>query len=237
MQQVNLGGRAAPCLPSTLRVVRLVIAVCSVDYVGRLTAHLPSATRLLLVKADGSVSIHADDRAYKPLMWMSPPCTTAVGDGTWVVTNKGGEQLVITVEQVLSDVSHDLGRDPGLVKDGVEKHLQELLADRCEVLGSGWTLVRREYPTDIGPVDLLCRDDSGAHVAVEIKRHAEIDGVEQLTRYLQRLSTVLGPVRGVLAAQSFKPQARVLAADRGISCVQLDYDELRGIEAGTPTLF
>ena len=217
--------------------MRLVIAVCSVDYVGRLTAHLPSATRLLLVKADGSVSIHADDRAYKPLMWMTPPCTLAVEDDVWTVTNKGGEQLVIAVEEVLSDVGHALGRDPGLVKDGVEKHLQELLADRCHVLGAGWTLVRREYPTDIGPVDLLCRDHTGAHVAVEIKRHAEIDGVEQLTRYLQRLSTVLGPVRGVLAAQSFKPQAKVLAGDRGIVCVQLDYDALRGMASLTPTLF
>ena len=217
--------------------MRLVIATCSVDYVGRLTAHLPSATRLLLVKADGSVSIHADDRAYKPLMWMSPPCTTLEVDGVWTVANRAGEQLVITVEQVLSDVSHALGSDPGLVKDGVERHLQELLADRCHVLGAGWTLVRREYPTDIGPVDLLCRDDTGAHVAVEIKRHAELDGVEQLTRYLQRLSTVLGPVRGVLAAQSFKPQAKVLAGDRGITCVQLDYDALRGMDARTPTLF
>ena len=217
--------------------MRLVIATCSVDYVGRLTAHLPTATRLLLIKADGSVSVHADDRAYKPLMWMSPPCTTAETDGVWTVVNKTGEQLVISVEQVLTDTTHELGRDPGLVKDGVEKHLQELLADRCEMLGAGWTLIRREYPTDIGPVDLLCRDDTGAHVAVEIKRHAEIDGVEQLTRYLQRLSTVLGPVRGVLAAQSFKPQAKVLAADRGITCVQLDYDALRGMEAGTPTLF
>ena len=217
--------------------MRLVIATCSVDYVGRLTAHLPSATRLLLVKADGSVSIHADDRAYKPLMWMSPPCTTVETGGAWTVTNKAGEQLVIIVEEVLSDVSHALGSDPGLVKDGVEKHLQELLADRCHVLGAGWTLVRREYPTDIGPVDLLCRDHTGAHVAVEIKRHAEIDGVEQLTRYLQRLSTVLGPVRGVLAAQSFKPQAKVLAGDRGIVCVQLDYDALRGMASLTPTLF
>ena len=217
--------------------MRLVIATCSVDYVGRLTAHLPSATRLLLVTADGSVSIHADDRAYKPLMWMSPPCTTVEAGGAWTVTNKAGEQLVITVEQVLSDVSHALGSDPGLVKDGVEKHLQELLADRCHVLGAGWTLVRREYPTDIGPVDLLCRDHTGAHVAVEVKRHAEIDGVEQLTRYLQRLSTVLGPVRGVLAAQSFKPQAKVLAGDRGIVCVQLDYDALRGMASLTPTLF
>ena len=216
--------------------MRLVIARCSVDYVGRLTAHLPPAVRLLLVKADGSVSVHADDRAYKPLMWMSPPCTLSEADDV-TVTNKAGEQLVITVEEVLSDVSHALGSDPGLVKDGVEKHLQELLADRCHVLGTGWTLVRREFPTDIGPVDLLCRDEGGAHVAVEVKRHAEIDGVEQLTRYLQRLSTVLGEVRGVLAAQSFKPQAKVLAADRGIVCVQLDYDELRGLESPTPTLF
>ena len=217
--------------------MRLVIARCSVDYVGRLTAHLPSALRLLLVKNDGSVSIHADDRAYKPLMWMSPPCSTLVAEGVWTVTNKGGEQLLITIEEVLSDVSHELGTDPGLVKDGVEKHLQELLADRCEVLGAGWTLVQREYFTDIGPVDLLVRDDTGAHVLVEVKRHAEIDGVEQLTRYLQRVSTVLGEVRGVLAAQTFKPQAKVLAADRGIVCVQLDYDALRGMASSTPTLF
>jgi RecB family endonuclease NucS len=223
--------------PATVTGVRMVIAQCTVDYVGRLTAHLPSARRLLLVKADGSVSIHADDRAYKPLMWMSPPCTTVEADGVWTVTNKGGEQLVITVEDVLSDVSHVLGSDPGLVKDGVEKDLQALLADRCEVLGEGWTLVQREYSTDIGPVDLLCRDASGAHVLVEVKRHAEIDGVEQLTRYLQRVSTVLGDVKGVLAAQSFKPQAKVLAADRGITCLQLDYDALRGMESGTPTLF
>jgi len=218
--------------------VRLVIATCSVDYVGRLTAHLPEATRLLLVKADGSVSIHADDRAYKPLMWMSPPCATTVGDGVWTVTSKGGEQLVITVGEVLHDSAHELGTDPGLVKDGVERHLQELLADRCHVLGAGFTLVQREYATDIGPVDLLCRDSTGGHVLVEVKRHAEIDGVEQLTRYLQRVSTVLGEgVRGVLAAQSFKPQAKVLAADRGITCVQIDYDDLRGLESSTLTLF
>ena len=217
--------------------MRLVIATCSVDYVGRLTAHLPLGTRLLLVKADGSLSVHADDRAYKPLMWMSPPCTTVESDKVWTITNKAGEQLVVSIDQVHSDVSHPLGRDPGLVKDGVEAHLQELLADRCEVLGQGWTLVRREYPTDIGPVDLLCRDHTGAHVLVEVKRHAEIDGVEQLTRYLQRVSTVFADVRGVLAAQSFKPQAKVLAADRGIVCVQLDYDALRGRPASTPTLF
>ena len=217
--------------------MRLVIARCSVDYVGRLAAHLPPAVRLILVKADGSVSIHADDRAYKPLMWMSPPCTTVELDGLWTVTNKGGEQLVISVGEVHHDSAHELGTDPGLVKDGVEKHLQELLAERCEVLGSGWTLVQREYATDIGPVDLLCRDASGAHVLVEVKRHAEIDGVEQLTRYLQRVSTVLGDVRGVLAAQSFKPQAKVLAADRGITCVTVDYDELRGLDDPAARLF
>ena len=217
--------------------MRLVIATCSVDYVGRLTAHLPMATRLLMVKADGSVLVHSDTGGYKPLMWMTPPCSLVDVDGVWTVTNKGGEQLVITVEEVLSDVGHELGTDPGLVKDGVEKELQALLADRCEVLGAGWTLVQREYFTDIGPVDLLVRDDSGAHVLVEVKRHAEIDGVEQLTRYLQRVATVLGEVRGVLAAQSFKPQAKVLAADRGITCVQLDYDALRGMDPSTPTLF
>ncbi len=214
----------------------MVIARCSVDYTGRLGTHLPPATRLILFKGDGSISIHSEF-GYKPLNWMSPPCSTVDLDGIWTVTNKAGEQLVITVEEILSDVAHELGSDPGLVKDGVEKHLQELLADRCEVLGTGWTLVQREYFTDIGPVDLLVRDDTGAHVLVEVKRHAEIDGVEQLTRYLQRVSTVLGEVKGVLAAQSFKPQAKVLAADRGIACVQLDYDALRGMDPSTPTLF
>jgi RecB family endonuclease NucS len=214
----------------------MVIARCSVDYTGRLGTHLPEAVRLILIKGDGSISIHSEF-GYKPLNWMSPPCTLAEEPGRWTVTNKAGEQLVITIEEVVSDSSYELGKDPGLVKDGVEKHLQELLADRCEVLGEGWTLVQREYFTDIGPVDLLCKDESGAHVLVEIKRHAEIDGVEQLTRYLQRVSTVLGDVKGVLAAQSFKPQAKVLAADRGIVCVQLDYDELRGIASNTPRLF
>jgi RecB family endonuclease NucS len=219
--------------------VRLVIARCSVDYVGRLTAHLPSAMRLLLVKADGSVSVHADGGAYKPLNWMSPPCTLQEADGVWRVTNKAGEQLVITIEELVHDSAHELGIDPGLRKDGVEAHLQELLADRCEVLGTGWRLVRREYPTDIGPVDLLCRDGEGRVVAVEIKRRGEIDGVEQLTRYVQMLERdpLLRPVRGVFAAQEIKPQARALAAQRGIECVTLDYDELRGIEPDTPRLF
>ncbi len=215
--------------------VRLVIARCSVDYVGRLTAHLPTATRLLLVKADGSVSVHADDRAYKPLNWMSPPCTTRedvdhTGAGTWTVTNKAAEQLVISIEEVLHDSSHELGVDPGLVKDGVEAHLQQLLATHVETFGPGWRLVRREYPTAIGPVDLLCRDADGATVAVEVKRRGEIDGVEQLTRYLELLNRdpLLAPVRGVFAAQEIKAQARVLATDRGIDCLTVDYDALRG---------
>lgn len=219
--------------------MRLVIARCQVDYAGRLTAHLPMATRLILVKADGSVSIHADDRAYKPLNWMSPPCRLAEDDHVWTVTNPGGEKLVITLEDVIHDSSHELGVDPGLVKDGVEAHLQELLADHVGTFGEGWRLVRREYPTPIGPVDLLCRDDAGAAVAVEIKRRGEIDGVEQLTRYLELLNRdpQLAPVRGVFAAQEIKPQARTLATDRGISCVTVDYDALRGLDDPTARLF
>jgi RecB family endonuclease NucS len=220
--------------------MRLVIARCSVDYAGRLSAHLPSATRLLLIKADGSLSVHADDRAYKPLNWMSPPCTLKEGeDGVWTAVNKAGEQLVITIEEVLHDTSHELGVDPGLIKDGVEAHLQELLADRIEILGEGYTLVRREYPTAIGPVDILCRDASGATVAVELKRRGDIDGVEQLTRYLELLNRDprLAPVKGVFAAQEIKPQARVLAVDRGIDCVVLDYDAMRGIEDDKLRLF
>jgi RecB family endonuclease NucS len=219
--------------------VRLVIARCSVDYVGRLTAHLPSAQRLILVKADGSVSIHADDRAYKPLNWMSPPCVLQEAPGVWTVTNKAGEQLVLTIEEMLHDSSHELGVDPGLVKDGVEAHLQALLAAHPEALGDGMTLVRREYPTPIGPVDLLCRDHLGRHVAVEIKRRGEIDGVEQLTRYLDLMNrdALLAPVRGIFAAQEIKPQARVLALDRGIECVSIDYDALRGADDPTARLF
>jgi RecB family endonuclease NucS len=219
--------------------MRLVIARCSVDYAGRLTAHLPLARRLLVIKADGSVLVHSDAGGYKPLMWMSPPCTFREEPTTWTVTNKAGEQLLITIDEVLAESSYDLGVDPGLQKDGVEAHLQELLAERCDVLGAGWRLVRREYPTDIGPVDLLCRDADGNHVAVEIKRRGEIDGVEQLARYLERLDRdpLLRPVRGVFAAQEIKPQARVLAAERGIECIVLDYDELRGLEPDTPRLF
>ncbi len=221
--------------------MRLVIARCSVDYLGRLTAHLPTAPRLILIKADGSVSVHADDRAYKPLNWMSPPCVVhgADGPGVWRVSNKAGEQLVITVDEVLHDTSHELGVDPGLVKDGVEAHLQELLAAQIETLGAGWRLVRREFPTAIGPVDILCRDAHGGAFAVEIKRRGEIDGVEQLTRYLDLLNRDphLAPVRGVFAAQEIKPQARVLADDRGIMCVTLDYDVLRGIDDSDARLF
>ena len=219
--------------------MRLVIARCSVDYAGRLTAHLPLATRLLVCKADGSVLVHSDAGGYKPLMWMSPPCTLREEPERWTVVNKAGEQLVISIDELLSESAHELGVDPGLQKDGVEAHLQQLLADRCAVLGVGWRLVRREYPTDIGPVDLLCRDADGRHVAVEIKRRGEIDGVEQLVRYLERLERdpLLRPVRGVFAAQEIKPQARVLAAERGIECVVLDYDELRGLEPDTPRLW
>ncbi|RKE21168.1 endonuclease NucS [Streptomyces sp. TLI_171] len=219
--------------------MRLVIAKCTVDYAGRLAAHLPSAVRLVIVKADGSVSIHADDRAYKPLNWMSPPCALKEDGEVWTVTNKAGEKLIITLEDVHHDSSHELGVDPGLVKDGVEAHLQELLADRMEVLGTGWQLIRREYPTAIGPVDILCRDSDGVTVAVEIKRRGEIDGVEQLTRYLDLLNRdpLLAPVKGIFAAQEIKPQARVLATDRGIGCVVLDYDELRGIDDDKLKLF
>ena len=221
--------------------MRLVIAQCTVDYLGRLTAHLPSARRLLLVKADGSVSVHADDRAYKPLNWMSPPCwLTEAEDGRlWLVENKAGEQLRITIDEIEHDSSHVLGTDPGLVKDGVEAHLQELLAEHIELLGAGYTLVRREYMTAIGPVDILCRDARGASVAVEIKRRGDIDGVEQLTRYLELLNRdpLLAPVAGVFAAQQIKPQARTLAEDRGIRCLTLNYDSMRGMDSDEFRLF
>jgi len=219
--------------------VRLVVARCSVDYVGRLTAHLPSAVRVLMVKSDNSVLVHSDGGSYKPLNWMSPPCWMVEEPGRWVVQNKAGERLLITVEEVLHDSQHDLGVDPGLVKDGVEAHLQVLLAEHVATLGDGWSLVRREYPTPIGPVDLMCRDASGACVAVEIKRRGEIDGVEQLTRYLELLNRdpLLAPVSGVFAAQQIKLQARTLARDRGIRCVVLDYDTLRGLDSTDFRLF
>ncbi len=216
-----------------------MVARCSVDYIGRLTAHLPPATRLLMVKADNSVLVHADGGSYKPLNWMSPPCWLVEEPGRWVVENKAGEQLLITIDEVLHDSRHDLGVDPGLVKDGVEAHLQVLLAEHVATLGAGWSLVRREYPTPIGPVDLMCRDADGASVAVEIKRRGDIDGVEQLTRYLELLNRdpLLAPVIGIFAAQQIKPQARTLAEDRGIRCVVLDYDGLRGLDSPDFRLF
>ena len=226
--------------------MRLVVATCQVDYVGRLTAHLPMAPRLLLVKADGSVSVHADDRAYKPLNWMTPPCSLTEQEHPensdhllWVVENKAGEQLRITVAEVHHESHHELGVDPGLVKDGVEAHLQELLAEHIDTLGQGYSLIRREYMTSIGPVDILGRDSEGTTVAVEIKRRGEIDGVEQLTRYLELLNRdpLLAPVSGIFAAQIIKPQARTLAEDRGIRCVTLDYDQLRGTESNDLRLF
>ena len=191
-----------------------------------------------MVKADGTVLVHADSLS-KALNWMSPPCTLVEGEATWTVTNKAGEQLIVTIESIEHDSAHDLGVDPGLVKDGVEAHLQKLLAEHVHTLGEGYRLVRREYPTPIGPVDLLVRDPRGASVAVEIKRRGEIDGVEQLTRYLDLLNRdpLLAPVRGVFAAQEIKPQARTLAEDRGISCVVLDYDVLRGIDDPSQRLF
>ncbi|UPK73865.1 endonuclease NucS [Nocardioidaceae bacterium SCSIO 66511] len=224
--------------------VRLVIARCQVDYAGRLTAHLPMANRLILIKSDGSVSVHSDDRAYKPLNWMSPPCTLreSQDDGVtvWTVSaTKTDDTLRILIEEIFHDSEHELGPDPGLQKDGVEKHLQELLAEHPTTLGDGISLVRREYMTAIGPVDLLCKDDTGGSVAVEIKRRGEIDGVEQLTRYLELMNRdpLLAPVRGVFAAQEIKPQARVLAQDRGIECVTVDYDDLRGIDDPSLRLF
>jgi len=231
--------------------VRVVIASCSVDYEGRLTAHLPLATRLLMVKADGSVLIHSDGGSYKPLNWMAPPCAMAQVDpepeeaeegvrAVWVVRHtKSDDRLRIRLHEIHADTSHDLGVDPGLVKDGVEAHLQRLLAEHITTLGEGWTLSRREYLTPIGPVDILCKDASGATVAVEIKRRGDIDGVEQLTRYLELMNRDphLAPVTGVFAAQVIKPQARTLAEDRGIRCVVLDYDELRGIDTSAHRLF
>ena len=219
--------------------MRVVIARCTVEYSGRLSARLEEATRLLMVKADGSVLIHSDGGSYKPLNWMSPPCTLREDEATWEVTNKAGERLLITLHEIFSDHAHELGLDPGLVKDGVESQLQLLLSERPQVIGDGWTLVRREHMTAIGPVDLLVRDANGRHVAIEIKRRGEIDGVEQLTRYLDLLNRdpQLAPVRGILAAQEIKPQARVLAADRGIDCLILDYDALKGIDDGRPRLF
>jgi endonuclease len=231
--------------------VRLVIARCSVDYSGRLNAHLPLATRLLVHKGDGSLLVHSDGGSYKPLNWMSPPCTLTaeepdesdVEDGVverWRVTHaKTGDALIVRIHEIIHDSSHDLGVDPGLIKDGVEADLQRLLAEQVDVVGENLTLVRREFPTAIGPVDLLLRDPAGGTVAVEVKRRGDIDGVEQLTRYLELLNRDphLAPVTGVFAAQEIKPQARVLAHDRGIRCVTLDYDGMKGVDSGHLRLF
>lgn len=231
--------------------MRIVIAECSVDYLGRLTAHLPLATRLLVVKADGSVLVHSDGGSYKPLNWMSPPCTLSevspsedeAEEGVtavWIVQHaKNEDQLRVRLHRVLHDSEHALGVDPGLIKDGVEAQLQALLAEHIQTLGEGYSLIRREYFTAIGPVDIMCRDADGNTVAVEIKRRGDIDGVEQLTRYLELLNrdTSLAPVTGIFAAQQIKPQARTLAQDRGIRCVTLDYDALKGVDDSESRLF
>ena len=231
--------------------MRVVIARCAARYTGRLSAHLPLATRAIMVKADGSVLLHSDGGSYKPLNWMSPPCTLRTGlpdadsgelgvTATWVVQHdKTDDRLEIDIYEVFSDTEHELGVDPGLIKDGVEAHLQVLLAEQIALLGAGHTLVRREFPTAIGPVDIMARDGGGASVAVEIKRRGDIDGVEQLTRYLELLNRdpLLAPVAGVFAAQEIKPQARVLATDRGIRCVILDYDAMRGVDNSGTRLF
>ena len=231
--------------------MRLVVAECTARYSGRLDATLPLATRLLLVKADGSVLLHSDGGSYKPLNWMSPPCSLHVLEpdaeavergvtSVWHVQHaKTDDRLEIELFEVFHDSAHELGVDPGLVKDGVEAHLQALLAEQIELLGPGHTLVRREFPTAIGPVDILARDPHGATVAIEIKRRGDIDGVEQLTRYLELLGRdpLLAPVRGIFAAQEIKPQARVLAKDRGIECLVLDYQAMRGLDDPSSRLF
>ena len=231
--------------------MRLVIAKCSVDYAGRLSAHLPMATRLLMIKSDGSVLVHSDGGSYKPLNWMSPPCSVAISEpdsdqsdagitALWTVTHaKTADQLVVSVYEVQHDSAHDLGIDPGLIKDGAESHLQKLLAEHIHLLGEGFTFVRREYMTAIGPVDILAQDAAGRSVAVELKRNGDIDGVEQLTRYLELMNRDphLAPVSGVLAAQTIKPQARKLAEDRGIRCLLLDYDAMRGLDDTASKLF
>jgi RecB family endonuclease NucS len=237
--------------------MRLIIAECSVDYAGRLSAHLPRAKRLLVMKADGSVLVHSDSGSYKPLNWMNPPCTVSVLEPSadqadvgvvqvWQVQQaKTDDVLLISIFEVISEVEHELGEDPGLIKDGVEKHLQELLADQLHLVAVNGSdaalnqLIRREYFTAIGPVDILMRDAAGGTVAIELKRRGDIDGVEQLTRYLELLNRdpLLSPVRGIFAAQEIKPQARKLAEDRGIECLVLDYDAMRGIDDGRPRLF
>lgn len=231
--------------------MRLVIAQCTVDYAGRLSAHLPLATRLLMLKGDGSILVHSDSGSYKPLNWMNPPCTittmepdeTQLESGVkevWRVSQtKTADILYVSIYEIFSDVEHHLGDDPGLQKDGVEAHLQEMLAEQLHHAGEGMTLIRREYFTAIGPVDILAKDANGETVAIELKRRGDIDGVEQLTRYLELLNRdpQLRPVRGIFAAQEIKPQARTLAEDRGIECLVLDYDLMRGLDNSENRLF
>jgi RecB family endonuclease NucS len=231
--------------------MRLVIARCSVDYAGRLSAHLPLATRLLMLKGDGSILVHSDSGSYKPLNWMNPPCTITVREPdeeqaelgvkeVWRVSQaKTADILYVLIYEILHELEHHLGEDPGLIKDGVEAQLQEMFAEHLEVWDEKATLIRREYFTAIGPVDILAKDGSGATVAIELKRRGDIDGVEQLTRYLELLNRdpQLRPVRGVFAAQEIKPQARTLAEDRGIECLVLNYDELRGLDTAHNRLF
>ena len=219
--------------------MRLVIAECTVDYQGRVDAHLPRSRRLIMVKADGCVAVHADGGAYKPLNWMAAPNLLEEEEKVWLVTNPKGERLEITMHEIFSDISHELGVDPGLEKDGVETHLQELLADKPEVIETGLRLIRREYPTAIGPIDLLCTDPGGGTVAVEVKRRGEISGIEQLTRYVHQLELDprLTPVRGVLVATSVTPQARVLADSRSLAVREVDYRRLRDPDSGDPRLF
>ena len=219
--------------------MRVIIATCSVSYEGRLNAWLPVAKRLIMIKADGCVAIHADGGAYKPLNWMNAPNTFEELTDRLIVRNPRGETLTIQLVETHADFAHELGEDPGLTKDGVEADLQVLLAATPEVIETGLTLIRREYPTAVGPVDLLCRDSSGQTVAIEIKRRGEIDGVEQLTRYLECLhaDTSLGKIRGIFVAQTIKPQARVLAESRNIGWCEVDYDELRGKKTDELKLF
>ncbi|MEX0953443.1 MAG: endonuclease NucS [Nitriliruptoraceae bacterium] len=219
--------------------MRLVVARCSATYAGRLSSTLTSAVRLLMVKADGCVAIHADVGAYKPVNWMNAPNTLREEPGRWTVTSPKGEELVIEIEEILQEVAWELDTERGLVLDGVERELQELLAAHPHHLEGGLSLVQREFRTDLGPVDLLCRDGDGGAVAVEIKRIGEIDGVEQLTRYLERMNRdpLLRPVRGLYAATRVKPQARVLAESRGIGWVEIDLANLRGEDEPQARLF
>jgi RecB family endonuclease NucS len=219
--------------------MRIVVADCTVNYAGRLAAHLPRATRLIIIKADGSFLIHAEAGAYKPLNWMNAPNHLVEEDGRWFITNGKSEQLTIDLHEIHLDTTVELGEDPGLQKDGVELELQRLLSEQPEVIEEGMTLIRREYPTPVGPVDMLCRDEAGETVAIEVKRRGEIDGVEQLTRYLEFLNRDerLSPVRGIFVAQTVKPQARVLATDRGIAWTEVDYEVLKGTDSDVLRLF